>query len=200
MQLRPSKRWPEAERLAEAFAAWFLMPRRAVRAGLRRLGLVQPRTPEDVYRLALLLGTSYRGTARQMLNLKLATRRDVTEWAAVPPGRIKDRMDAKPRRMSSGNDVWLVDQRFNGHTIHVAAGDRIELRLPTSAGEWGIKVPTGLVLLDCKTELHMQRFQLEVTEGVSDLSVVSAHHNGQKDWRMTVSRIAPRLGVDTAWS
>src|SRR5260370_25986165 len=49
--------WTKEEKTAEAFAAWFLMPRKAVMAALTRLGLERPLEPLDVYRLSLLLGT-----------------------------------------------------------------------------------------------------------------------------------------------
>jgi hypothetical protein len=43
--------WTAEEKEAEAFSAWFLMPRKAVRMALARLGLERPHAPEDVYQL-----------------------------------------------------------------------------------------------------------------------------------------------------
>ena len=51
--------WTDEEKQAEAFASWFLMPRKAVRTALAHLGLERPKEPEDVYQLSLLLGTPY---------------------------------------------------------------------------------------------------------------------------------------------
>lgn len=92
----PNRRraWPDQEKLAEAFASWFLMPRRVVMNALDVLNLDKPRNAVDVYRLSLLLGTSYRTTARHMANLRLASPAQVAAWSKVAPGRIKADLDA----------------------------------------------------------------------------------------------------------
>jgi hypothetical protein len=58
--------WTGTEMSAEAFAAWFLMPRPAVLRGLRLLGTDKPRSAHDAYRLATLLGASFRGVCRHL--------------------------------------------------------------------------------------------------------------------------------------
>ena len=47
--------WPDAEKAAEAFASWFLMPRRAIVAAMARLNFRHLTQPTDVYRLSLPL-------------------------------------------------------------------------------------------------------------------------------------------------
>ena len=122
------RRWTDQEMGAEAFAGWFLMPRRVVAAALRLLGRDRPETALDVYRLSVILGTSYATTLRHLPNLKLASPRDMNEWLKVPPGRLKMRLDrgveppADRRR-----DVLVVGAPLRGVPIHAETGDRLVL-------------------------------------------------------------------------
>lgn len=122
------RRWPDQEMCAEAFAAWFLMPRRVVLAALRLLGLERPESALDVYRLSVVLGTSYATTLRHLPNLRLATARDSGIWSRVPPGRLKARLDrgveppADRRR-----DVVVVSETTSHIPLEVEAGDRLVL-------------------------------------------------------------------------
>lgn len=63
---------PAEEKLAEAFAAWFLMPPELVDNVLEDLAMRRPTGPAEVYALALRLGTSFEATALHLANLKLA--------------------------------------------------------------------------------------------------------------------------------
>ncbi len=118
--------WTPDEKAAEAFAAWFLMPRKAVLAALARLGLDRLTTAQDVYRLSLLLGTPYLSTARHMHNLRLAGQSLARSWARIPPARIKSGLDpaAEPPR-SRKPDVWLITENFATSTVTVHPGDRL---------------------------------------------------------------------------
>jgi hypothetical protein len=118
--------WPDQEKLAEAFATWFLMPRRVVLNALDVLNLDKPATALDVYRLSLLLGTSYRTTVRHMTNLRLASPTQMAAWSKVAPGRIKAGLDAGlPSPGVRRAEVWALDSRFDGHRIKVVPGDRL---------------------------------------------------------------------------
>src|SRR6266404_355005 len=75
--------WPPHEKQAEAFAAWFLMPKRLVETSLEQLELQRPQTAEDVYAVALRLGTSFEATARHLRNLRLAEASQVKAWLDV---------------------------------------------------------------------------------------------------------------------
>jgi hypothetical protein len=121
--------WTPEEKEAEAFAAWFLMPRKAVRTALARLGLEKPQEPEDVYQLSLLLGTPYLSTVRHLPSLRLASPNLASRWAATSPSVIKTRLDptaeAPPSRRP---DVWLISNRLAGAEVTVHAGDRLVIR------------------------------------------------------------------------
>lgn len=79
----------QVEMCAEAFAAWFLMPRRAVMAAMGALDIDCVSSPADAYQLSLLMGTTYRATCRHLVNLRIAARGNSDDWIRVPPGRLK---------------------------------------------------------------------------------------------------------------
>lgn len=127
-QMNRRRTWPDQEKLAEAFAAWFLMPRRVVTAALRVLNLDRPQAAEDVYRLSLLLGTSYRTTLRHLPNLRKATTQSCNAWARTAPGIIKARIDrAAVPPPSRRHEVWQLTPRYNGLRLDLQPGDRIVL-------------------------------------------------------------------------
>lgn len=118
--------WPDQEKTAEAFAAWFLMPRRVVAAALGVLDLTRPRSADDVYRLSLLLGTSYRSTLRHLPDLRLASRATCATWASTAPGSIKMRLDnGAPRPDTRRPEVWVLGERFDGRVVDLEPGDRL---------------------------------------------------------------------------
>nr|MBA3915349.1 ImmA/IrrE family metallo-endopeptidase [Terriglobales bacterium] len=135
--------WPEQEKAAEAFAAWFLMPRRAVRSAMTRLRISDPTSALDVYRMSLLLGTSYRSTARHLPNLRLATHGQASSWLRVAPGRLKAQLDrgAEPPASRRG-DVWLLDDGFNAFEILMFEDDRAVVPVPAG---WTIDRPIWMV-------------------------------------------------------
>jgi hypothetical protein len=143
--------WPEQEKLAEAFASWFLMPRRVVTTALDVLNLNRPRTAADVYSLSLLLGTSYRTTVRHLPNLRLATPAQANSWAKVAPGRLKATLDAGvPAPTSRRPDVWALDERFDGLRLPVRPGDRFVIVGPPGVATLGpssASVPFSTTLL-----------------------------------------------------
>lgn len=140
-------RWTDQEKTAEAFAAWFLMPRRAVLAAMNRLGLAQVHTATEVYLLSLLLGTSYRSTARHLPNLRLASQARSRSWLSEVPGRLKARLDPTGTWQGRGtSDVWPVDSRFDGSGVTLQPGDQ----LVATAGPGQHLVVAGD---DCLTEL-----------------------------------------------
>lgn len=134
--------WSDKEKAAEAFAAWFLMPRRVVVAALRVLDLERPNTAEDVYRLSLLLGTSYLSTLRHLPNLRLASAQSCSDWAWKAPGVIKGRLDAAAVQPGSRRpDVWQLSPRFDGLRLRLEPGDRIVLPSSGSAYAADLNLP-----------------------------------------------------------
>lgn len=128
------QRWTAPEKAAEAFAVWFLMPRRAVTAAMAALRLDRLRTPAEVYQLSLLLGTSYQFTARHLVNLRMATAGQTRAWMAVPPNRLKQVLDPGVAPLSRAHDVWRINRSIAGATLTASPGDRLVID-PDGAAE-----------------------------------------------------------------
>jgi Zn-dependent peptidase ImmA (M78 family) len=152
----PLYRWgsgppPDREKVAEAFAAWFLMPRQLVRRCMSELGVQQPREDIDVYRLSLRLGTSYEATARHLPNLRLATDESTASWLKTEPAAIKRRLAGSWIPHNLQNDVWDLTLADDGATIALRPGDRVIARLPetpSSGHFWRLEqAPAGCVLV-----------------------------------------------------
>jgi predicted secreted protein len=126
-------RWPDHEKEAEAFGAWFLMPRRLVRTGLVELGIDTPRDAFDVYALSLWLGTSYTATARQLATTRIVDRAVSEQWAQVAPAQLKRALAGDLVPDDLRNDVWWLDARHHKFPVEARPGDRVVLTLPENA-------------------------------------------------------------------
>lgn len=126
-------RWPDHEKEAEAFGAWFLMPRRLVRHGLQALGIEAPRDPFDVYALSLWLGTSYTATARQLATTRIIDQATSEQWARVAPAELKQALAGQLAPDDLRNDVWWLDARYHEYPVQARPGDRVVLTLPENA-------------------------------------------------------------------
>lgn len=132
-------RWPDHEKEAEAFGAWFLMPRRLIRQGLRDLGIDRPSDPLDVYALSLWLGTSYTATARQLAAVRLVDSGESERWAKVQPRAVKQALAGEMVPDDLHNDVWWLDARHHRQPIDARPGDRLIVTLdeiPGSGYTW----------------------------------------------------------------
>jgi hypothetical protein len=201
--------WPTHELLAEAFAAWFLMPRRAVRRAMERLGVTQVRTPEEVYRIALLLGTSYRGTARHLQSLHLATAARAKAWTGVPVGKVKDQLDTPgPQRNDRRSNVWLLDRRLCGHGIHAERGDRLIIQLPAAPGgaAWRLTLPSELAATSAQNALAVEgepgpgrRFVVDISlqapPATYTVSAEAQDVDHGDSWHVHINVASPRRGV-----
>jgi Zn-dependent peptidase ImmA (M78 family) len=118
--------WTDQEKVAEAFASWFLMPSRVVRNALNVLRRAKPNSAADVYQLSLLLGTSYRTTLRHLSNLKLAPHASITKWATVAPGTLKNQLDvsATSNRLRRA-EVYRITEEYGGLNLSLEPGDRL---------------------------------------------------------------------------
>jgi Zn-dependent peptidase ImmA (M78 family) len=213
----PTRRraWPDHEKVAEAFASWFLMPRRAVLAALARLGMDQPRSAQDVYRLSLVLGTSYRTTLRHLPNLRLLSPALAAQHMRTPPGRIKSQMDGHCQPPASRNpDVWLITSAMAGMDLEVRAGDRIVLDLAGSRlmayPQWltpvpaasGAAIPPGRDVLECQLDLEADREptgqdnELDETTVQSGPIAITHEQPDQTNWAIVITRRPGPLGVD----
>jgi hypothetical protein len=116
---------PEAT--AEAFAAWLLMPRSALRSALSAVsGNCNDVTPVSCYLTSLLLGTSYAGTARHLVTAHLIDRAASNSLLRSPPGRVKKTLDVAgaPQRDPRA-DVWPLAAVAPFGDLVFAEGDRI---------------------------------------------------------------------------
>jgi hypothetical protein len=130
---------PPEEKLAEAFAAWFLMPLEAVHNALRRLGLGSVTTALEAYALALRLGTSFRATCIHAPTLKVATG-TAREWAELELKRLKQQLTTAPPPGGWRNDVWMLKAADAEAPLVVRAGDRLRIDL---AGAVLAGLPSG---------------------------------------------------------
>jgi IrrE N-terminal-like domain len=168
------ERWPSHEKEAEAFAAWFLMPRKLMKSGLRHLEIDRPHDPYDVYALSLWLGTSYTATARQLGVTKLVDRRLADEWAQVPPANLKRALAGEMAPDNLRNDVWWLDGRHHMQPVDARPGDRVVLTLaeiPSSGFSWRfISKPEQMaVLADSYSDHWEPDFRLgDQIEGQAD--------------------------------
>jgi IrrE N-terminal-like domain len=106
--LRATRRggWSDEEKMAEAFASWFLMPRRAVMAVCGDMGVTAPRIAAQVYQLALRLGTTFAATIRHLGVLKLISQAQARSWAAAAPATLKRQLVGDGITSTRGMDVW----------------------------------------------------------------------------------------------
>jgi Zn-dependent peptidase ImmA (M78 family) len=191
---RPS--WPPEEKLAESFATWFLMPRKAAVAALGRLGIKELRSPADAYLLSLLLGTPYRATVRHLPNIRLASPGRAADWIKVAPNVIKARLDqAEDAPVSRQPDVWVINPRFDGAKFTVHAGDRIVISGPNGSRP-NLACPDALTTLPVKSASHAAEIQAGESPrgwGRVQVSDVSGH------WEFAVQVEGERSGIDSRW-
>jgi Zn-dependent peptidase ImmA (M78 family) len=139
-------RLPPHEMVAEAFAAWFLMPPEIADVALEQIGCAVLEEPADVYAFALRLGVSYSAACVHLPSLKFVSRARSDAWGKIAPKTIKQALSATPPPGGWQNDVWVLSERDAGATLVVRAGDRL---LVSPAGEWAVReLPGGAVLAE----------------------------------------------------
>ena len=191
---RPS--WPPEEKLAESFAAWFLMPRKAAMAALDRLGIKGPRSPADAYQLSLLLGVPYRAIVRHLPNIRLASAARAAEWIRMPPNVIKDRLDQADEVPASRKpDVWVLSPRFDGAQLTVHPGDRLVIT-GANGHRPSVTCPEGLTDVPVKPASHVTEIQAAEDPGACgrvQVTDISGH------WEFGVQVEGQRNGIDSRW-
>jgi hypothetical protein len=170
------------ETTAEAFAAWLLMPRAALAATMRALRVTGAPGPYQCYALSLVLGTSYRGTARHLGTARLI---DPTASAAlmrVTRARIKANLDypgtpaPDPRA-----DIWRLSDFDGCPALVLAHGDRIIAEkaqfditaalLAHGLAETVVESPTTLVLTATAPDHHGRPRPLRIPRQTGDLTM-----------------------------
>lgn len=190
--------WSDAEKVAEAFASWFLMPRQAVLAGLRLLGVARPRDEVDVYRLSVLLGVPYRSLVRHLLNIRLASSGRVRAWSAVSPSRIKASLDRHVAAPTSRRGaVWLAAPDWDGQAIPVNDGDRIVL---PPAHTLSSPIPSWLEFVTPRDADSPRSVVLEVNRAVSTAeAVLNIIGPAGSAWRLHARIELAPSGLDSHW-
>lgn len=135
-------RYKEREKIAEAFAAWYLMPKQLVEEQSRNLGIEFNRiNPIKAYQLSLSLGTSYSATVNHLYTLHKISYSLRRELLNCKPKTIKGLLDDSIDNIG-WNDIWVVDERFNNFMITTQVGDYIKIKLketPSTGYIWGIE-------------------------------------------------------------
>jgi Zn-dependent peptidase ImmA (M78 family) len=195
--------WPDEEKTAEAFAAWFLMPPPAVAAALARIGTARPRGPEDAYQVARWLGTSYAGTVNHLRRLRLVGAGAAAAWLKTPPAALKSALAGVP--VAPGTHVHGVGVGAHRAVLRVDAGDLVVLRLPgarfTALPDAVVPMAapapdTGQLALDGPAEHAAVR----VTDRLHGNAVLGVEVPGQGEpFVLTLQRQAPRVGYETLW-
>ncbi|MFL6101375.1 MAG: ImmA/IrrE family metallo-endopeptidase [Actinomycetales bacterium] len=152
----------DQEKEAEAFAAWFLMPRRVVRAGMKALDLALS-GPGDAYALSTWLGTSYTATVRHLPAIRMLDPAMAGQWAMLRPLDLKAELSGQIAWGNSRSDVVALADTHNVQTVNVRPGDRMLLQLEEAASTgytWAAEeMPSGVeVLADSEAGQWTPRF------------------------------------------
>lgn len=142
----------ERERLAEAFAAWFLMPKRLVLDTLTALGLHPDTLDADgAYALALTLGTSYAATVRHLADMGVLTMRQSEQLLRVTPQAIKRALGGSDVAADAWKDVHRIPVTRPATGVAALEGDALVLEVPevpSSGYVWQVPAPpAGLTLI-----------------------------------------------------
>ena len=188
---------PNEEKLAEAFAAWLLMPRRAVLAAMCRAQVTRPATAADVHQVACWLGTSFAGTARHLINLRLAGPTQAAAWTREWHGRgqrIRAALAAGPG--SPPDRVWLIGPAADQAVLHVLPGDC----LMCPGGYTPEHLPCGLRRRDQGQPVLGGHVPLDVTAALAGRSRLDLRGpGGCPPLALTLLSPPVRLGIDSAW-
>lgn len=182
------------EMLAEAFASWFLMPPELVELLLERLGLDRPRTPRDVYQLALRLGTSYQAACYHLPSVQLLGSAKAHAWAQLTLRKIKEEITAVPRPAGWRADVWAIRDGDAGKTLVVRPGDRLVFEL---ADAEVTTLPPQATLLEGAAETFFSATSLAEIDINADASGrVSLELAGSSGpFRLELAIERPRVGL-----
>jgi Zn-dependent peptidase ImmA (M78 family) len=183
-----SDQLPAEEKLAEAFAAWFLMPPELVDKVLEELALTRPGGPADVYAVALRLGTSFEATALHLANLKLADPGRAREWAATPLKTVKEALSAGCPPASYRGDVWALKPRQTGMQLTVVAGDRVIVNLPDPPADLGTAVLSFVSEMGLEEIRHGTKTLHRVGEQPSLRVIVDFGEEDRGAFRLVISR------------
>jgi Zn-dependent peptidase ImmA (M78 family)/predicted secreted protein len=135
---------PDHEKVADAFASWFLAPRDLARRCLTAVAPNRLLEPASLYQFSLRVGMSYEAATRHAQNLKLATGPQVSRLLLQSPSDIKQRFGLGGLGMIPREDVWLLTERDNGIALLVEASSWLVFdisEVPSSGFTWTLHLP-----------------------------------------------------------
>lgn len=189
--------WPDEEKLAEAFAPWFLMPLPAVRTAIRRVGIDGRITADAVHEIACWLGASYAGTARHLMNLKMLTAEQATSLVHTWRTRgDKIRAAMTGSAVPPPGRVWMMRAGADQASLHVLVGDTLVYGAAEPSHELPLGLTTGPVVQQTLDGVTSAVVTSELAR-LADLSVQPVCGRA----RIMVRLIPPprRVGIATAW-
>ena len=143
----------DKELIAEEFASCLLMPRGLIKSNLIKMGIAAPQNhhfdSDDIYSLALRMGTSYSATVNRLYTLNFLSREQYHQFIKIKPKRIKETI-GKDGLASSWNDIWEVLESESGSTFNPYIGDVLRVSLPENPATgyvWRIKTTSESITL-----------------------------------------------------
>lgn len=143
-----TNRLSDQEKLAEAFAAWLLMPLPLVETTLSQLGMQGDLSQTDVYQLSLALGSSYAATCVHLSNLKKLDRKAALQMLKIRPQQIKKQLLGGEAGGIGAADIHVARQDHKERRLLLASGDQIRVVLEEGACDESLAVdlPDGVVV------------------------------------------------------
>lgn len=125
---------PERERLAQLFAAYFLMPPPLVHATATRYGIRRGQSVDakQAYLVSRDMRVSYEAALRQLTELSLLTSHQRDSLLTIAPIEIKRALGHGIRPVNGYADVWPIDERSNGIHLDLMLEDEVVVALPES--------------------------------------------------------------------
>lgn len=144
---------PERERLAQLFAAYFIMPPPLIHATAGHYGLEAggPIEPQQAYLVARDMGVSYEAAVRQMAELDFVSSSGRDQLLSVSPLAAKSALAHGTRPVIGNADVWPIDEHWDGAHLDVTVQDEIVIALPenrTTGYRW--MTPADVVARDAR--------------------------------------------------
>jgi len=141
----------ERERLAEAFAAWFLMPQRLVLRLLADLGFQADTLDADgAYALSLALGTSYTATVRHLADMQEISTQRSEHLLRITPQTIKQEIGGLDVAANSWKDIHRLAVTQEEVRVTAQEGDVLLIdapETPSSGYLWAVRTPADGVAL-----------------------------------------------------
>lgn len=132
-----SKKVPEQEREADAFASYFLLPDYLIKEqkALQKWSSSDISNPLTVYQASLRFGASYKATVYALTRMKLVNAKAQKKLLDAKPAEMKrhllsDYSLETTRQM----DVWHLTEKDEGVVIEAGRNDLFMLRLPENSG------------------------------------------------------------------